>query len=203
MRKRIAIIANGEEPRTRMEREALGACAGCVCCDRLPPEGAPELLQVVGDLDTVRREAVAPQLLTDEHADQESNDLSKAMRWVRTRYAGEDAQVAFFGVTGKREDHTLANLALIAGFEMAESIYTPAGFFRVLQAGEHRVATTPGGAISFLSFVPQRISATGVVWQVQDLLLDTLWRATLNRCTGAEVTVRGEAPLLVFQPWRS
>lgn len=196
---KIAIIANGMNPETPQERAALAMCDGCVCCDRLPPEGAPRLLQIVGDLDTLKAE-VAPELLTALPEDQETNDLTKAVMWVQQHVP--EATLAFFGVTGKREDHTLANLSLIAGYGLPAEVFTASGQMVLLPAGTHRVPTVPQGAVSLLSFVPQRVTAEGVRWPVQNLLLETLWRATLNQATGSEVTVTCEAPCFVYQPWR-
>ncbi len=195
---RIALIANGTPPETPWERAALAQCDGCVCCDRLPPKGAPELLQIVGDCDTLRAE-VPPHLLTDLHADQETNDLTKAMRWCRAHYP--EATLHYFAVTGRREDHTLANLALIAEAGERAEIATEAGHFHVLPGGSHALTVRAEAPISFLSFVPQTLSATSVVWPVERLRLDSLWRATLNRTTADTLTLTCEAPLLVYQPW--
>lgn len=201
MTQALAIIANGTEPTTPPERAALAACAGCVCCDRLPPEGAPALLQVVGDLDTLDRANIPAHLVTDLHADQETNDLTKAYRWLRAHHPA--ASVAYFAVTGRREDHTLANLALIAETAERTTVYTASGRFDLFPAGEHALAVAPGWPLSFLSFVPQRLTARGVVWPVEGLWLDTLWRATLNRTALEQVHFTCQAPLFLYQPWSS
>lgn len=195
---RIAILANGDPPQRREVAEALMRCDGCICCDRLPPENAPTLLQVVGDLDTFRGDLPA-QLITDLHEDQETNDLTKAMRWYAQHYP--EATLDYFAITGKREDHTLANLALVAEAARPARIFTESGRFDVVSAGETTLDVLPDTPISFLSFVPQRLTVHGVQWQVQDLLLDTLWRATLNRTAAAHVNILCEAPLLVYRPW--
>ncbi len=198
MKLQIAIIANGAPMETTEERSALEACAGCVCCDRLPPEGAPQLLQVVGDMDTLEAK-LAPELCTDLHEDQETNDLTKAMQWTKARFP--EAELAFFCVTGKREDHTLANLSLISEAGERAHIYTPAGHFVLLPAGEHELPVQPGSAVSFLSFTPQYLTVHGVQWQVEHLWLASLWRATLNRCCEAVLHIVCEVPLYVYQPW--
>ncbi len=196
----IAIIANGAELSTADERAALAACTGCVCCDRLPPEGAPSLLQVVGDMDSFCGE-LPVNLKTDLHEDQETNDLTKALRWAKAFAPG--AELHFFSVTGKREDHTLANLALIAEAGDRAEVFTGAGHFILLPAGKHTLSVVPGTPISFISFVPQYLTATGVQWQVNHLLLDSIWRATLNRCSAEIITIDAEAPLYIYQPWRT
>ncbi len=194
---RLAVIANGTPPETEGERAALAACDGCVCCDRLPPEGAPPLVRVVGDLDSLKG-GVPPELLT-RVPDQETNDLTKAVRWCRERFP--EARLDFFSVTGRREDHTLANLSLIAGYGRPADILTASGRFRLVMAGRAELPVRPGAPVSFLSFVVQRITVRGVAWPVEDLLLDSLWRATLNRAETPTLGLRCEAPLLVYQPW--
>lgn len=197
---RIAILANGDTPRHQEVLRALAQCDGCVCCDRNPVPEAPKLLQVVGDLDTVQGD-LPPDLVTDCREDQETNDLTKAMRWCNTHYP--TASCVYFAVTGKREDHTLANLSLIAEAGKTAQIFTESGRFDLITAGTTALAVEPDSPISFISFTKQTITAHGVVWQVEHLLLDSLWRATLNRTSSACVTLTCEAPLLVFQPWRN
>lgn len=196
----IAVIANGDAPRHPMVLAALAACEACVCCDRLPPEGAPTLLQIVGDLDSFTGD-VPPELLTDLHEDQETNDLTKAMRWLAI--AHPKASIDYFAVTGLREDHTLANLALISEAGKPARIFTESGRFDLILAGQSRLAVEPNTPISFLSFSQQRITVKGVVWTVEDLLLSSLWRATLNRTQSSELTISCDAPLLIYRPWRS
>ena len=195
----IAIIANGETPRHPEVLAALAQCEACVCCDRLPPEGAPKLLQIVGDLDSLAAD-VPDALVTDLHEDQETNDLTKAMRWARATHP--NTAIDYFAITGLREDHTLANLALVSEAGAPARIFTEAGRFDLIPAGETHLEVTPDSPISFLSFTAQRITAQGVVWPVENLLLDTLWRATLNRTQATHLTLRCEAPLFVYRPWR-
>ncbi len=194
---RIAIIANGAPPETAEEQAALHTCAGCVCCDRLPPEGAPPLVQIVGDGDTLDA-AVAQNKVTYD-PDQETNDLTKAVRWCEAHLEG--VHFCYFAVTGRREDHTLANLSLIAEYGHPAEVFTASGCFRLLQKGEAEVSVRQQAPISFMSFVPQRITVQGVVWPVEDLQLTALWRATLNRTQGDRVRVLCEAPLFLYQPW--
>ena len=194
---RIAVIANGAPPETPGERAALARCGACVCCDRLPPEGAPPLLQVVGDGDTLRA-AVPPGLLHRE-SEQETCDLAKAIRWCRRHAPG--ARLDYFAVTGRREDHTLANLAHIYETAARAAVLTQAGRFDLFPAGAHTLPARPGGAVSLISLRPQRVTARGLAWPVEGLALESLWRATLNRAAASELRLVCEAPLFVYQPW--
>lgn len=199
MKGTIAVIANGDTPRHPEVLAALSRCESCVCCDRLPPENAPPLLQIVGDMDTLCDD-IAPELLTDLHEDQETNDLTKAMHWLFAR--DSSVKIDYFAVTGKREDHTLANLALIASAGRAARIFTESGRFDVLEPGVSVLKVVQNTPVSFLSFIPQRLTVRGVVWPVEALQLDSLWRATLNRTASDSLELTGEAPLLVYRPWK-
>ena len=193
----LAIIANGDDPLTPDEHAALATCEGCVCCDRLPPEGAPKLLQIVGDMDSLVTD-LPTELITNLRDDQETNDLTKAIRWAQAHFP--EAQLCFFAVTGKREDHTLANLALIYELVPKATIWTRTGHFHLLPAGTTTINVRPNAPISFLSFRPQCLSARPVVWPVESLQLRTLWQATLNRTITSTLTLVTEAPLYVYQP---
>ncbi len=194
---RLAVIANGAPPETPGERAALAACDGCVCCDRLPPPGAPPLLQVVGDGDTLR-EAVPPGLLFHED-EQETCDLAKAIRWCRRNAPA--ARLDYFAVLGRRMDHALANLAHIYETATEATLFANDGRFDLFPAGEHTLDVCPGGAVSLISLRPQRVTARGLVWPVEDLLLASLWRATLNRAEAPTLRLRCEAPLFIYRPW--
>ncbi len=197
---RLAVIANGAPPDTPGERAALARCEACVCCDRLPPPGAPPLLQIIGDGDTLA--AVAGSLPADRltlEAEQETCDLAKAQRWCRAHAPG--AALGYFAVLGRRLDHTLANLAWIAQGPAPARVYGADGWLDLLPAGAHERPLDPGAPLSLISLTPQRVTAEGLVWPVRDLTLDTLARATLNRAAAPTLRVRCEAPLFVYHPW--
>lgn len=199
---RVAIVANGAPMASCGERDAFAACGCAVYCDRLPLGGAgvPPAAFIVGDGDTLGGRAVLTDVPFYPDPDQETNDLTKAFRAAVRLLSPE--RIDWFCVTGGREDHTLANLSLIAGYGMAGRVLTNSGAFRVLLAGTHTFACGMGDRVSFISFVPQRVTASGVRWPVENLLLDTLWRATLNRTAAETLTVRCESTLLVYIPWR-
>ncbi len=196
--KPLAIVANGAPLATPEEWAGLAQCAAVAYCDRAPLNGSavPPTAFIIGDGDTLSH---AVPFIHDP--DQETNDLTKALRYAKAHY--EVKSIAWFCVTGLREDHTLANLALISEYGLPGTVYTNTGRFTLLLAGTHALHVQPDTPISFISFSRQSITATGVVWQVNDLLLDGLWRATLNRTSMDCVSIRNEAPLYVYQPWSS
>ena len=87
-------------------------------------------------------------------SEQEDNDLTKATRFAigllkaSTKENGEKQppRLAYLGATGKREDHTLGNIALmmryLRDFAILPEMYTDYGWFQFLlhKAGEHGTA---------------------------------------------------------------
>ena len=66
--------------------------------------------------------------LIHSEAEQETNDLSKAFRFCLSQ---ERKRITIMGATGKREDHTIGNVSLLADYmEQAEvSMMTDYGIF--------------------------------------------------------------------------
>ena len=65
---------------------------------------------IVGDLDSLSPEIAerfADRLYQD--SEQDTNDLTKAVRWCIDKGYEE---IVILGATGKREDHTIANISL-------------------------------------------------------------------------------------------
>ena len=110
----VVVLANGEFPINQIPLLLLQRPIPVVCCD-----GAIEALDkfgktplaLIGDGDSVSEELKNKYL--DRWyfiADQETNDLTKAMNFCIEKGFKE---VAILGATGKREDHTLANISLL------------------------------------------------------------------------------------------
>ncbi len=195
---RIAILANGDFP--QIPYLELLACDGVVCCDCAHPQ--LKMIQIVGDLDTLSaqdRQTYAA-IITDLSHDQETNDLTKAFRWTRRHYP--EATIVLFGCTGKREDHTLANLSLLVDFAQEASVvlYTEAGTFHAVPPGGS-LPTSPGQQVSIFSFNPQQaITSSGLKYPLKSLTLPRWWVATLNEATASSITLTASTPdlLLVY-----
>ena len=114
---KTVIVADGDFPSTELPLECLKEAAHIVACDG----AANQLLAhgimpdwIVGDLDSlpeVIKEKLPERIV--HMSEQESNDLSKAFRFTQEK--GWD-ELIILGATGKREDHTLGNLALLSEY---------------------------------------------------------------------------------------
>ena len=117
-------------------------------------------------------------------------------------------EVLILGATGRREDHTLGNISLLAQyvteFERVEMV-SDFGWFTPL----YRTTTLdsePGQQVSLFSLYPNgRISVSGLRYPIEKRRLLYWWEATLNEATGKEFTVilEEDARVLVYRTFSS
>lgn len=134
------ILADGDFPSHPLALEWLRQCPYVVCCDGaantyIRSGRMPEA--IVGDGDSLLpdiKERYAS--LIHSEAEQETNDLSKAFRFCLSQ---ERKRITIMGATGKREDHTIGNVSLLADYmEQAEvSMMTDYGIFVPIRGGQY------------------------------------------------------------------
>ena len=201
------ILANGEFPSSERTAVLLRQADRIICCDgaaeRLLAAGiVPDL--IVGDMDSLPlplQERFAGIIRPDK--DQETNDLTKAFK------AAVDPlpeAIHILGATGKREDHTMANVSLLADYaaELAGSgcdidMITESGVFRAFCA-EDAVFSCPAGVeISIFAFDNSlRISCEGLLYDTSKVAFDTLWKATLNKSLSESFSLHLNHPAKVI-----
>ena len=195
----LVIVADGTFPTHPLPLAALRDADLIIACD-----GAAKTLLhagfmphcVVGDLDTLEQKI--QQQLKDrlEHeTEQETNDLSKAFRSALRKMSAADT-LTILGATGKREDHTLGNLSLLADFAGQHGTFLPV-------TGTAGIPCHPGQAVSFFNPTgnPVRLTGKNLKYPVNDLALDRWWTATLNTATADTVelaTSPADATVIVF-----
>ena len=187
---------------------------------------AEEKLYGVGDGDSL------PAGLKAQYADifhavseQEDNDLTKATRFAigmmkacesndKEDKIGSDTnkkndernpplpRVAYLGATGKREDHTLGNIALmmryLRDFAILPEMYTDYGWFTPAQ-GDMAFSTFERQQMSIFNFSCTTLESTGLRWQ--SYAYKEWWQGTLNECTGSEVSFRADGDYMVYRTY--
>ena len=207
---RVAIIASGDTPSHAVPRAALAAADLRVACDGALASARAlgfEPNYVVGDGDSLSaadRDALGDRFV--RVAEQDTNDLCKAFRFVQSMYCISDKpSVALLGTTGKREDHALANIFHLIDFteEIPDTkILTDDGTFTAVR-GEQTFPCRPGEAVSVFAPLPgTRVTSRGLAWPLDGVDLSPLWRGTLNRTTSDSFTLCTNHPLLLFRPHR-
>lgn len=200
-----AVVANGEFPRSAEVVELLKNATSIIACDgagaRLNQyEIIPDY--IVGDADSsvaTTAQAKHPYVFID---DQNCNDLTKAMQFI---YANLDAQIPIiiFAANGLREDHMIANFALLAQYHHdfnSISMISDYGIFTPLAAGVTILPTISGQQVSFFSFNPSNlITCHELKWQLVDMQFPYLNSGTLNQATHDYMTISTQQPIIVYR----
>jgi thiamine pyrophosphokinase len=200
------ILADGSFPVHEIPLGYLKDSERIICCDgsagSLVRAGFKPLA-IVGDLDSLEDEIAekySDRLYGDR--DQEKNDLTKAVSWCSGRGFNE---IAILGATGKREDHTLGNISLLAEYARQANVVmiTDTGIIRPY-LNSCKVPSFPGQQVSIFSIDPDTcITSSGLKYKLEGMKLHNWWRATLNEATGDSFELRFEGgPLLVYLKFR-
>ena len=200
--KQALIIANGEYPSAEQALAQLRVSDYVVCCDGgadayIERGGVPDA--IVGDGDSLsakNRERYASRIYYSP--DQETNDQTKAVKYLMERGYTD---IAIIGATGKREDHTLGNIALLVEYMRAGAnvrMYTDYGVF-IPCCGTRSFASRKGQAVSIFNISAKGLSSKGLQYPIYDFT--SLWQGTLNRAEGAEFTIEAEGEYIVFQTY--
>ncbi len=198
----IVIVADGSFPVHPIPLKYLSDAVTIVSCDG----SAESLVQngilpfaIVGDMDSLTdelRNRFADRIYVDE--EQETNDLTKAVRWCQ-HYGYND--IVILGATGKREDHTIGNISLLAEYAKYVNVrmITDTGEF-IPFLDSCKVNTFPGQQVSIFSIDPAtEITSAGLRYPLNKKILKNWWEATLNEATGDYLTLDFKGgPVLVF-----
>ena len=206
---RDLVLANGAfptapTPLALLDRWSLGQEGYTLtCCD-----GAVNKLRrytsilpdaVVGDLDSVSPALRA--LLGDRvhrFPDQETNDLTKTMHFLHNTRGAR--AITLLGASGGREDHLLANLALLPTYAtLTEELImlTDEGYF-ILLSEPSEVEVTIGQQVSIFNFSQTPISLSGVRWPLRGDVLPQLWCGSMNCAEEETIRVETHSPILIY-----
>jgi len=196
------ILADGSFPEREVPLGFLRNASRIICCDGAAGsliKFGLEPYSIVGDCDSLNPEIIdkySDRIFKD--IDQETNDLTKAVRWCSER---DYKDIVILGATGKREDHTVGNISLLAEYSqfMNVKMITDTGiFYPVIK--NSRFESSPGQQVSVFSIDPDtEITSSGLRYPLQKRKLKNWWEATLNEATGDyfELEFKG-GPVIVF-----
>lgn len=193
------ILADGDFPSCPLALKWLGQCPYVVCCDgaanayirsgRIPDA-------IVGDGDSLLPEVkVRYASLIHSESEQDTNDLSKAFRFCLSQGR---RNITIMGATGKREDHTIGNISLLADYmEQAEvKMVTDYGVF--IPVKEDSVfCSYPGQQVSIFNMGSTELSAEGLAYPLS--AFTNWWQGTLNEALSDCFTIHTNGKILVFR----
>jgi thiamine pyrophosphokinase len=186
------IVADGTFPQHEIPLRYLKNAGRIVCCDgstrNLVLAGmVPDA--IVGDMDSLDVDFLnrfADRIYLDEN--QDTNDLTKAVSWCSDMGYKD---IVIVGATGKREDHTLGNISLIADYMKIVNVImvTDTGIFRPLLKSSALSCFT-GQQVSIFSLDPRtEVTSNGLLYPLNRTRIASWWCATLNEATGDSFSV--------------
>lgn len=196
MKPLTVILAAGDFPRKGGAAwQLLAAAKRVVCCD-----GAADAYRrrfrrwpdvIIGDLDSFGERCVPCRVIRD--ADQETNDLEKAMTYCAKRSWRDPVIV---GAMGKREDHMIGNVFRV--LEHGLEIVTDRGRF-IPVCGKVTLNVVKGSAVSIFATDPKtRMTSSGLRWPLDGVRFRNLYCATLNRTTASKITLTATKAVYVY-----
>ncbi len=206
------VLADGEFPRDARPLGVLGCGAPVVCCDAAvrkleaawgEVEVRARVAAVTGDGDSLSAEEKARWgRLWREVAEQESNDLAKALRYCEGRGW---RRVAVVGAMGGREDHALGNLGEAgAAVErgMSVEVWTDTGRF-TWGTGEGEWKAFAGQQVSLFGVAGRpEVESEGLKWALGGRALERWRDGSLNEASGGAFRLRVRGGwVMVFQTW--
>lgn len=194
------VLAAGDFPRHPFPHALLEGAERIVCCDGAAAEFVERMgrmpWRIVGDGDSLSAESKMhfADVLTLV-PEQETNDLTKATLFLQ-RHGVES--IAYLGATGKREDHSLGNISLLAEYlrsGLDVRMYTDYGVF--IPCHDDGCFEAPCGTkVSIFSFGARHLHSEGLKYPLHDLA--NWWQGTLNEVESTPFSVKAEGDYLVF-----
>ena len=175
-----------------------------MCCD-----GAIEALDkfgktplaLIGDGDSVSEE-LKNKYLDRWHfiADQETNDLTKAMNFCIEKGFKE---VAILGATGKREDHTLANISLLIEYSKQVNVrmFTDYGVFVPISQTTTLSSFAKQQVSIFSLDANNPLTSKNLRYPIENRKFKYWWEASLNEAIEENFTLFTESEVIIFQTY--
>lgn len=197
------ILANGDFPKHPIAQAILkNNLAKLICCDGasnylLDQQLIPQT--IIGDCDSLTPEnRIKYQHIITHIPDQNTNDLTKAVLFCKNKGI---SSLIILGATGKREDHTIANIALLANYlSLIDkiTIITDFGFFHAIQQPS-QFESKLGQQVSLFSPSPTPISTTNLKYALDKQSLLYTWQGALNESLSNHFTISVNEPVIVYQ----
>lgn len=200
---KVVILCDGSFPQHPVPLSYLKNAEQIICCDG----AADKLIEfgmtpdyIVGDLDSVSKKTKADY--ADKivyNGDQETNDQTKAVEFVLQKGY---TKVAILGATGKREDHTIGNIALLLEYANKLDVVSISntGIFRPVLKSV-KCASFKGQQVSiFCVGTPTPLTSAHLKYPLNKTILHSWWMGTLNESLGDSFSLEfDKGRLIVFQ----
>lgn len=189
------ILAAGDYPKKKSKaHKLLESATRVVACDGaafsyIKDFGkAPEI--IIGDLDSLDGSNGSNII---HISSQDTNDLEKAIDFCRAR--GWD-DIIVVGATGKREDHSTANIFL--ALEKRVMLVSEYGIFSPIE-DRLELKLKIGTPVSIFAPDPKtKVKSVGLEWPLDKHKFTNLYSAALNRTNAETMILTTNRPILVY-----
>lgn len=195
------ILANGEFPTHSLPLSILEKGQYIVCCD-----GAINQLSqtniipsaIVGDCDSLTDDnRLKYKDILHPDKDQETNDLTKSIHFCINQGRKD---IIILGATGKREDHTLANISLLAEHLHRANLrmITNLGVFTAITE-DTSFDSFEGQQVSLFSIDHSPITSINLKYPVENRTFDNWWQGSLNESLNDKFTIKTKNRIIIYQ----
>ncbi len=197
------ILADGRFPSQKIPLGILDTAQRIIACDASVESlinYGMEPTAIVGDLDSISQDlkyGFSDRLFQD--TDQEHNDLTKSVHWCLER---DMRDIAILGATGKREDHSIGNISLLADYtlHLDAVMITDWGFFTVIRESAE-FESFPDQQVSIFALDnTQQITTENLHYPLNNAYLKSWWMGTLNESMTDQfrIILKNSTPVLVY-----
>lgn len=197
------ILANGLFPTNNIALSILCNNDYIVCCDGAINELSKSNITpqaIVGDCDSLSEEnRIKYRNIIHCIKEQETNDLTKAINFC---FDQGKKNIIILGATGKREDHTIGNISLLAEYiDQTDTItmITDYGVFNAINNDTYRFDSFIKQQVSLFSIVPTLISSENLRYPITNQLFTNWWQATLNESLADHFIIDTQGKIIVYR----
>ena len=197
------VLADGDFPNLKIFLSLLKNAKTLVSCDGatkhlLKYKINPDI--IIGDGDSLNQEIINKfKHKIIKVSEQNSNDLTKAINYLHSKNIDN---IIILGATGKREDHTVANIALLVKYQQILKkvcMISQYGIFTV-HNGESRVKCKIGQQISFFAINNKVIvSCLDLKWPLDKFNFANWYCGTLNQATKEELNIKTNSDIILYR----
>lgn len=201
--KHNVIIADGLFPKDKYLQDLILTANTIICCDGAIDKLLEHNIEphyIIGDCDTLSSATklkFANKIIMI--SEQNSNDLTKAVNLAKSLQLNN---IIIIGATGLREDHTIANIALLSVYiNLIESIalISDNGIFTAHNKPCH-LKTVLGQQISLFSLNPNTlITCKELKWPLINYQFESWNSGTLNQATGSFINMEAADPVIIYR----
>lgn len=196
------ILANGDFPTHPIPLSILNNSNFLVCCD-----GAIDALAqttilpnaIVGDCDSLSDSNKKKYAnIICQISEQDTNDLTKSVNFCIEQGM---KHIIILGATGKREDHTIANISLLADYiDLVDDIcmITNYGIFNAIEQ-DSQFESKQHQQVSIFCIAPSEVTSHSLKYEIHKRTFTNWWQATLNEALTDNFVIESNNKLIVYR----